>query len=273
MKASLATAPAQEEQQNEDFAGLIPGAAVLLDGSGLSGTNTLCRHGVAWYVKKLGVNILRCVDQPGMSLAEVLEAGIRETADAHKDTCNLQDPGTPSSTVIMIRARGGRIEYLVLADSVLVVDQNNGSVVVQTDDRESRIGKRYRATMDSLKNGTPEHDEARREYVLKMRDHRNKPNGFWVAAADPRVAREAMVGSFPVADVRSTALLSDGASRLVDRFHLITWRELVQTLEDQGPSELIRQVRSAEKLDAEGRRWPRGKTSDDATALYIRWDS
>ncbi|MER6948299.1 hypothetical protein ABT294_30155 [Nonomuraea sp. NPDC000554] len=64
--------------------------------------------------------------------------------------------------------------------------------------------------------------------------------------------------------------LSDGASRLVDRFHLSTWRQVLDTLDESGPDDVIRQVRTAEHSDPQGTRWPRGKAFDDATALYFR---
>jgi hypothetical protein len=68
------------------------------------------------------------------------------------------------------------------------------------------------------------------------------------------------------------ALLSDGASRLVDRFGLATWEELLELLAKSGPDELLRQVRAAEAVDPEGRQWPRTKRSDDATAVYLALD-
>ena len=63
--------------------------------------------------------------------------------------------------------------------------------------------------------------------------------------------------------------LSDGASRLVDPFELATWEELLALLDENGPDELLRQVRAAEAVDPEGRQWPRTKRSDDASAIYL----
>jgi hypothetical protein len=37
----------------------------------------------------------------------------------------------------------------------------------------------------------------------------------------------------------------------------------------QGPDAIIQQVRAAESSDPEGRRWPRGKRHDDASAVYL----
>jgi hypothetical protein len=73
----------------------------------------------------------------------------------------------------------------------------------------------------------------------------------------------------PRTSLYRAALLSDGASRLVDPFGLATWDELLALLEESGPKELLRQVRAAEAVDPEGRQWPRTKRIDDATAVYL----
>jgi hypothetical protein len=95
------------------------------------------------------------------------------------------------------------------------------------------------------------------------------PAGYWVAAADPQAASQALTGSLPTKSLRRAVLLSDGASRLVDPFRLATWEELLALLDESGPEELLRQVRAAEAVDPEGRQWPRTKRSDDATAVYL----
>jgi hypothetical protein len=72
----------------------------------------------------------------------------------------------------------------------------------------------------------------------------------------------------PIDTLSSALLLSDGASRLVDRFELATWPEAVNLARESGPSAIIDQVRDTERIDPEGLRWPRGKSRDDATAAY-----
>jgi hypothetical protein len=92
--------------------------------------------------------------------------------------------------------------------------------------------------------------------------------GYWLAAADPAAAGHALTGSEPLAGLSAVALLSDGASRLADRFHLATWAQIWGILTRDGPSGLIGQVRAAESADPRGERWPRGKIHDDATAVF-----
>lgn len=46
------------------------------------------------------------------------------------------------------------------------------------------------------------------------------------------------------------------------------WRDLLDTLEHQGPAELIHKIRAAQASDPAGTRWPRFKVGDDATAAF-----
>ncbi|MFI6073826.1 protein phosphatase 2C domain-containing protein [Actinoplanes sp. NPDC051343] len=265
----MATRPATDAHENEDFVAAIPNAVVLLDGAGLSGTDSGCNHGVAWFSRNLGSTLIaRLTAGDGGELPELLAGAIKTVADSHAHTCDLAHVGTPSATVIIARIRNGQLEHLVLADSVLVVRQRGGCEQVICDTREADAARPFRDAMTSVPHGTPMHEEARRVFMSKIRDFRNKPGGFWVAAANPAAAYEALLGHHPIDQVQDFALLSDGASRMVDRFNLATWTDTLALLDDQGPAALIAEVRAAERSDPEGTRWPRGKTYDDATAAY-----
>lgn len=74
-------------------------------------------------------------------------------------------------------------------------------------------------------------------------------------------ATEALTGTTPITDTKAAILLSDGASRLADRFQLATWTELMRIVITSGPEELLRQGRNAEASDPHGKRWPRGKNT------------
>jgi hypothetical protein len=169
--------------------------------------------------------------------------------------------------VVALKVQQDALDYLVLADSVLVLNLSTELRFV-TDDHEAQIGRQFRAQVDAWPNGTPQHEKAHREYVENLRAHRNRPGGFWVASTDPEAAGQALTGSVPRTHVDAVAALSDGASRLVDRFGLAIWDDVLKILDRQGPRELLRQVREAENSDPSGSRWPRGKTHDDATVAY-----
>ena len=254
MRVTMATDTAHAERGNEDFAGAVPAAAVLVDGAGMIGIESICRHGVAWYATRLGGELLGLLSYaPEESLTALLGEAIQRVTDSHRDTCDITDPSSPSATVAILRIAGDRADHLVLGDSVLIVDGPAGPLVVD-DRREPDFRRPHEARLDAA---APEDRERVLEEVIgELRAHRNQPGGFWIAKDDPRVAAEAFTGSHPIAELTGAALLSNGASRFVDTFQLGSWRDLLEA----DPTDVIRRVRAAEKRG--------GVSPDDATIAH-----
>jgi hypothetical protein len=266
----MATAPARPTADNEDFAAVAPSAAVLLDGAGIpAGVESGCVHGVAWFARTLGTALLaRACDPASGSLSGCLRAAIADVRSMHGGTCDLDHPGTPTATVVAIRVRSDKLEHLVLTDSSLVLTQAGGAREVVTDRRLDTVLHGTRAALDRVPLRHPAYAAAFRDHMLAIQGLRNTPGGFWVAAADPAVAEHALTGSCPLSGLESALLLSDGASRLADLFALVSWSGLTEIVRQDGPGELIRQIRAAEAADPDGRRWHRSKATDDATVVY-----
>jgi hypothetical protein len=265
----LSTSPSTPGGENEDFAAAAPGAAVLLDGASVGGAETGCVHGVAWFSGTLGALLLRTlVARPDRSLAECLADSMCITRSLHQDTCDLECRESPTSTVVAVRARENVLEHLVLGDSSLLLAKRDGGLTAITDRRLDEVGARLRGPVDELPTGSPEHTAALTEYRNALTSLRNRPGGFWIAGPDPLAAEHALTGTVPLRDLNSVTLLSDGATRLIDRFGLASWEETLALLDFAGPDELIRRTREVEESDPDGRRWPRGKAYDDATALH-----
>ena len=268
MRVLLASEPGVAGRPNEDFAAAVPGAVVLLDGAGYEPESGIgCVHGIAWYARNLGGLLAAGACDDRVPLAELLTQGIERVSQMHVGTCDLGHPATPGATVIIARQSGDTLEYLVLCDSVLVLQARAGEPRAITDTQLDETMARFRPAT-SLQPGTAEHDAAWRAYTRELEDARNQPGGYWLAAADPAAAGHALTGSQPLASLSAVALLSDGASRLADRFHLATWVDVCDILCRDGPSGLIEHVRTAESSDPRGERWPRGKIHDDATAVF-----
>ncbi len=229
MLFQLATDPGTPGWPNEDYACAAAGAAVLLDGCTTvpRDRDIGCRHGVAWYARTLGTDLLAAITaEPPVPLADALARAIAQVRGRHEHTCDLVNPATPAATVTAVRAEPGGVGYLALSDSSVVADYGDGRPPQVITDR-----------------------------------HR-------AAAADPGAAAGAATGTIPAAGLRGVALFSDGATRITDRYHVLTWPAVVEVVRNQGPRALIGQVRAAEDADPDGRRWPRGKLRDDATVLY-----
>lgn len=268
MDVRMATSAGIPGQPNQDFVGAVPGAAVLLDGAGIPGTESICRHGVAWYTHRLGGALLgRLSREDGQDLTTILGDAIGQLASEHRHTCDITNPSSPQATVAIFRLDGDRADFLVLADSFLVLDQADDDLQVITDEREVAVRRLCSAVLDGVAENTPEYDRAREAFIEAVRTRRNQPGGYWIAKDDPGAAAQARTGSFPVRELSGAALLSNGASRIVDPYGLAEWPAVLNRLHTSGPAEVIRRVRDAE-ANGSRRRRPATKVSDDATVAY-----
>ncbi|MFD4693744.1 protein phosphatase 2C domain-containing protein [Streptomyces sp. NPDC058463] len=253
----MTSAAAHAGRANEDFTGAVPTAAVLIDGAGIPGSEATCRHGVAWYASRLGGRLLGLLSLVrDRSLPALLAEAIEQVTDDHRDTCDVADPIAPSATVAVLRVSDGLIEYLVLGDSFVVLDRADGAPLVVTDPREVSISRSFLPALEAAPEGSEEYHGVLRD----LRANRNRAGGFWVARNDPHAADEAVTGSCPALDLTAAALLSNGASRIVDRFGLTDWPGTMALLSSSGPAEVVRRVRRAEARHA--------VAADDATIAY-----
>ncbi|MET7877319.1 hypothetical protein ABZS52_10355 [Micromonospora profundi] len=256
MRVTMATDAGHAGRTNEDFAGAVASGMVLVDGAGgIAGVEKVCRHGVSWYATRLGGTLLGALSGD-RSLRDVLAEGIERVTDQHRDTCDVTHPISPFAAVAMLRFSGGLVEHLVLGDAVVLVGRAGAAPLVAHDPREVVIARSFEARLKGIAEGSDEY----RRLLLELRGRRNSPGGFWVAKDDPQVVDEAVCGSCPADEVTTAALLSNGASRLVDTFGRTDWAGLLHLLETDGPDEVIRRVREIEAHD--------GVATDDATVIF-----
>jgi Protein phosphatase 2C len=255
---SAATEPGTRDSPNEDWVGISPTTAIVLDGvTVFKEVETGCMHGTPWYVNQLGTRLLAAALDQKASLRSALRTAISNVANSHAGVCDLDQIGAPSAAVAVIRKNERFIEYLVLADVAILVESVYGLTVI-SDERVS-------GTVDDLAGKNNSSTE-----VMKRRErYRNKEGGYWVAAADPEVVEHAKVGQVPLDGFRCAAMMSDGVTRLVAPFEQMDWPGILALARKIGPTALIERVRKIEEGDMKMTRWPRFKVSDDATIALI----
>jgi hypothetical protein len=280
MRIDMTGEPGDPRHPNEDYvSAALPssgegGALVVLDGVTPPRDGTGCTHGVPWFTARLGGAMLELATaQRDLTLRICLEKALSRTAAAHVSTCDLSHRRTPQSTVVAARWDEERVEYLVLSDSVLLMEAPDGTVTPVLDSRLDELPPHIgalRSRVRALPEGGPERDAARAEYVRAVEALRNAPGGagFHTAAADPAVASLAVTGSAPRAVVRSLLALTDGAARWSQTFRLGDWAALIALVREEGTGSLMARVREAERADPHGTAHPRGKTHDDASAVF-----
>ncbi|MEU4641198.1 hypothetical protein [Micromonospora sp. NPDC023814] len=274
MRVRSASAPPPGRPVNEDLVFRFGPLVGVLDGATVpEGFDTGCVHGPSWYVRHLAARLgLAEAIRPTATLMSNLAAAILAVRSDHGDECDLGHPGTPSSTVCLLRDGGDHLDYLVLCDSPLVLEAG-GRVSVVTDDRLDAAMAELRATA-AAPAGPADRATRLRQAVAVQRERMNRTHGYWVAAADPDAAFHAVTGTLPLRGpgaVRRAALLSDGASAVVEQFGLLDWAGLLDVVSADGPGALVDRVRAAERDHPD--RLRRHKPADDASVVLCEFDA
>lgn len=232
---------------NEDYVLCGTDWAVVLDGATAPpGVESGCIHDVAWLVHHLAAALaVRMLGVPA-ALDDVFATAIEDVCALHAGTCDLTNPDSPSTTVSMARLSGATLDYLILADSPIVLwNPEKGTRVIE----DNRIA--------NLPGGRPYTPEL-------ITSCRNTPGGFWVGSTKPEAAYQAVRGSVELDSRTEIALLTDGATRLVELYSH-SWDSLFELLRKRQPKGLLACVRELER----SQKPPHGKQHDDATVAYI----
>ncbi|MBL7260658.1 protein phosphatase 2C domain-containing protein [Paractinoplanes lichenicola] len=258
MRVIDAVTEAAPGSDNEDLWLAGDNWALVLDGAGrYPGESGGCVHPITWVVARLGEHIAKNLDaRPTDRLTELVRDAVCATMANHGPACDMSDPLSPGAACAVARHTGSHVEWLVVADCAVVIEDPDGDCTAVIDDRVDRL------------SGAPVTTERVRTYRPDyVRTVRNKPEGFWVLGAVPEAADHALIGSVPAAMVKRVLICSDGISRLTERYDW-TWRQAFDRFDQVGAKGLVKAVRKAEDTDVEPTRW-RGKPHDDATAVVL----
>jgi hypothetical protein len=102
-----------------------------------------------------------------------------------------------------------------------------------------------------------------------LRESRSGP-GKRILGVEPETMRSLETARLPCAPGDDILLMSDGFSALIDAYGALDQAALMAELAGQGLARLAIRLREIEAADGDCSRFPRFKTSDDATALWLR---
>lgn len=164
----------------------------------------------AAYVDLLGARLRDALsDDPHADLTDVLTSAIEVTADEF----DLMPGGAPSSTLTIARWVDGRVDLLVLGDS-----QISTPMGTLRDSRLDNIAveerKAYRARLAEGHG----YDDTHRSLLAKLQteqaSQRNRPDGYWIAEADPAAADNAITQTHPTSTLPWLILATVHTDRL-----------------------------------------------------------
>lgn len=167
--------------------------------------------------------------RPDLALPELLEEAIARVSSTAAGRSGH------SATIALCRLTPGGVDWLVLGDSAVLIDDGH-SVTLMQDNRLQSVSPELRQLKRTLvKEGAP--DEEVRDVVRQIRTQeerfRNRAGGFWVAASDPQAAREALHGRS--AGTSAVVLMTDGVTDGLEHEFWSTPRSLLSDLRASGP--------------------------------------
>ena len=140
-----------------------------------------------------------------------------------KDFADIAPDGFfPHSTAVVVKLVDRCLQYCVLGDSYLIVDDGTSARVI-CDDRLKHIATSKRAAVRRLRaegigEDEPAYRQARDALIAEEKSQLNRPGGFWVAARDPDAPSHGLVGKVELPPDAMALAASDGYARLATMF-------------------------------------------------------
>jgi len=260
---------------NEDRVGTAPPLAWVIDGATDVVPEALTSGGTdaAWFAAALERALRAVAAEDAESLAGLAATLAARIAPEFAAAARRPPEGRrehPSASGIVVRTRGAGLEYLSIGDCTLLAEDRGRRVRIGVDEHDA--GDRWVAealTRRTAGAAAP----TRADLWPQLRAQRARMNteeGYGVFSITPTPARFVRHGTLPLEKGARILLATDGVMRLVDVFRRYDTAQLFEAAWAQGLAPLVAELRAIEAADDACTRYPRAKTSDDATALLLR---
>jgi hypothetical protein len=269
--------PGHPAKPNDDAWGQTGGAAVVLDGATNLSDSLLPGESDAAWLARFAARRLMAHCQDGAVPRDALRKAL---ADAEKSFAGLRrrppqkNHENPYASMMFVSATDSGFEALWFGDCAALVKRPGREVEIVGDafDKRAAEAKRVKMLADA-KGLAPAAGVNRPEFLSALRAARDTVNtdkGGWLFAPNVAAA-EHVRGKHVDAEPGTLVLLSsDGFLALASDYGVHDAAGLIAHAEAKGLESLGQQLRAIEAEDAEGHKYPRFKTSDDATAVLLR---
>jgi serine/threonine protein phosphatase PrpC len=198
--------------------------------------------------------------------------------DAERDfnATKLREPAEryelPIASMMLVAPEGQRMLALWLGDCAALVQRPGEITQLIGDDFVRRAREGQRAARFAQEFDVAPTTGKRDAFLPAMRKSRNRVNaaeGRWAFSPDAACADHAQSLAFDALPGTHILICSDGFLSLACDYGRCDVDGLM-TAALGGLRPVLEEIRAIEEADADGRRFPRFKKSDDATALLLR---
>ena len=269
--------PGDPAKSNDDAWGQTGTAAVVLDGATNLGEPLLPGDSDAAWLSRFGARRLMAHVQEGAAARDALKialsdaqrsfAGLRRRAPRHNHE-------NPYASMMFVCAGDGGFEALWFGDCAALVKSPEGTTQIVGDAFDKRAAEARRVRMLAQAKGlAPAARASRPEFLSALRAARDTVNtekGGWLFGPDPKAADHVRSVHVAAAAGAVVLLASDGFLALACDYGAYDAGALIDAACSRGLEALGIELRNIEREDRDGLKFPRFKTSDDATAVLLR---
>ena len=269
--------PGDPDKPNDDAFGVLETAAVVLDGA-----TSLCeplmpgKSDAAWLAQFGARRLLAHIndgDTPRNAVRHAMEEAEQSfTALRRRAPAAIYE--MPVASMMLIAASEAGFEALWFGDCAALVKRPGEPVTILGDTLAKRELEAAHVARLAAKHGlSPAAGHNRPEYLNALRRARNYANtekGGWVFGPDPRAADHVAAKAAAAPEGTLVLLATDSFLALISDYRRYDAAALFTAATSLGLEKLGEELREIESGDAYGTRYPRFKTSDDATALLVR---
>ena len=269
--------PGNPAKPNDDAWAQTSNAAVVFDGATNLAESLLPGDSDAAWLARFGARRLMAHCQDGHAPLEALR---RALGDAEKSFSGLRRRAPkenyehPYASMMFLRAADKGVHALWFGDCGAFVKRPNAGVEIVGEAFDKRAAEARRVAMLAKAKGlAPAAGINRPEFMSALRAARNTVNtekGGWLFGPHTQAADHVRGKQIEVPAGTVLLLASDGFLALASDYVLYDADALVEAAERNGLESLGAELRAIEASDPDGQKYPRFKTSDDATAVLLR---
>lgn len=269
--------PGHPAKPNDDAWGQTSTAAVVLDGATNLSESLLPGESDAAWLARFAARRLMAHCQDGHAPHEALKFAL---GDAEKSFLGLRRRPpkrgyeTPYASMMLIAAAADGFDALWYGDCAALVKRPGEAAELIGDALDKRAAEARRAKMLADAKGlAPAAGVNLPEFLSALRaarDTLNTDKGSWAFAPDVKAATHVRSTHVIAPPGTLVLLASDGFLALASDYGAHDIESLIGQAHEKGLDPLGKELRAIESEDAEGRKFPRFKTSDDATAVLLR---
>jgi hypothetical protein len=269
--------PGNSGKPNDDALAHNESAAVVFDGATGLGENLMPGGSDAAWLATFGSRRLMAHLGDGKKPKDAVRAAMEDAQKSYQ-ALRKREPKEryeiPYASLMLACAVPNGANMLWFGDCAALVKRADAPVEIVGVAFDSRTLESSRVAKLAAKHGlSPAAGVNRPQYMDALRKARNYANtekGHWTFAPDPNVANHASEQVIAAPPGTVLLLCTDGFLALASDYGRYDAQILIDAAQLKGLKALGEELRAIEADDPEGTKYPRFKTSDDATALLLR---